>query len=259
MPPLSRPQSLTAPSPHHALLNPHSLLPNSIPKLRSLSPPLSPPPPHLLPTKILAPQPILARTLTSLLLSRRDVDPSIIPTTYSGINNSPPPGTVVGIVFGSVAGFLLILWLIYTCVNQNGTADLYAEETIVRQRRPSTPVVRQHRRATTASSVRSHRSEVIEHREPQQQRPRPVSRSPSRTPQRNQSRRETIIVEQENIRRQAAAPVVDHDDDIVEVIEEIEEPRRAKSGRGRGDGYYRPVDPAQVGGGNWAPRRMGRG
>lgn len=256
MPPLSQSQSLTTPSQqHHALLNPRSLLLSSLPRLRSLSSPL---PPHILPTKVLAAQPILARTLTSLLLSRRDVDPSIIPTTYSGINNGPPPGTVVGIVFGSVAGFLLILWLIYTCVNLNGTSDLYAEETTVRQRRPSTPVVRQHRRTATASSIRSHRSEVIEHRQHQQQQ-RPVSRSPSRTPQRNQPRRETVIVEEETIRRQATPPEVDQGDNVVEVFEDIEEPRRAKSGRGRGDGYYRPVDPAQVGGGSWAPRRMGRG
>lgn len=66
-------------------------------------------------------------------------------------------------------------------------------------------------------------------------------------------------MEEESMRRQATPPEVIHGEDIVEVIEEIEEPRRTKSGRGRGDGYYRPVDPAQVGGGSWAPRRMGRG
>ena len=66
-------------------------------------------------------------------------------------------------------------------------------------------------------------------------------------------------MEEENIRRQATPPLADHEEDFVEVIEEIEEPRRVKSGRGRGDGYYRPVDPAQVGGGRWAARRMGRG
>lgn len=67
-------------------------------------------------------------------------------------------------------------------------------------------------------------------------------------------------MEEEHIRRQATPPATDHGEDIVEVIEEIEEPRRAKSGRGRGrgEGYYRPVDPAQVGGGRWAPRRVGR-
>lgn len=66
-------------------------------------------------------------------------------------------------------------------------------------------------------------------------------------------------MEEETIRRQATPPDADHADNFVEVFEDIEEPRRAKSGRGRGDGYYRPVDPAQVGGGSWAPRRMGRG
>lgn len=63
-------------------------------------------------------------------------------------------------------------------------------------------------------------------------------------------------MEEETIRRQATPPEVDN---MVEVFEEIEEPRRVKSGRGRRDGYYRPVDPAEVGGGSWAPRRMGRG
>lgn len=61
------------------------------------------------------------------------------------------------------------------------------------------------------------------------------------------------------MRRQASPLATDHGEDIVEVIEEIEQPRRTKSVRGRGDGYFRPVDPAQVGGGRWAPRRMGRG
>lgn len=65
-------------------------------------------------------------------------------------------------------------------------------------------------------------------------------------------------MEEETIRRQATPPE-DDGEDIVEVFEDIEEPRRTKSGRGRGEGYYRPVDPAQVGGGSWAPRRMGRG
>ena len=36
-----------------------------------------------------------------------------IPTTYLGLNSGPKPGVLVGIVLGSVAGFLLILWLIW--------------------------------------------------------------------------------------------------------------------------------------------------
>ncbi|TLS28885.1 hypothetical protein PpBr36_01006 [Pyricularia pennisetigena] len=34
----------------------------------------------------------------------------------------PDPGTVVGITLGSLAGFLLILWIIYTCINLGNPA-----------------------------------------------------------------------------------------------------------------------------------------
>lgn len=68
------------------------------------------------------------------------VIPNIIPTTYGSINSGPSPGTVVGIVLGSVAGFLLLLWLIYTCLNFGtvGAASTYTEEVVVaRDRRKS--------------------------------------------------------------------------------------------------------------------------
>ncbi len=53
-------------------------------------------------------------------LAKRQIQILAIPTTYAGLNSGPPPGTVVGIVLGSVAGFLLILWLIYTCTQLGG-------------------------------------------------------------------------------------------------------------------------------------------
>lgn len=42
--------------------------------------------------------------------------PVIIPSTYGSLNDSPSPGVVVGIVLGSVAGFLVLLFLIYSAL-----------------------------------------------------------------------------------------------------------------------------------------------
>lgn len=146
-----------------------------------------------------------------------------IPTTYQGLNKGPAPGTVVGITLGSVGGFLLILWLIYTCFNLGGRGGAVVEEEVIRHHSRSPRRTRSH----SQSEVRQ------------------VSRS--RTPPRRESRRETIVVEET---RRTSAPV-ERDDDIVEVIEEHSPPRRAKSKRTSG---FRTVDPAEFGGGS-APLR----
>lgn len=39
-----------------------------------------------------------------------------IPSVYGALDTSPHPGVVVGIVLGSVAGFLLLLFLLYSCL-----------------------------------------------------------------------------------------------------------------------------------------------
>jgi hypothetical protein len=89
------------------------------------------------------PSPQLFRTAHSQLLSiikRQSQNPNILPTTYGSINSGPAPGTVVGIVLGSVGGFLLILWLIYTCAqfgNVGGGGSSYTESVVVRDRRKS--------------------------------------------------------------------------------------------------------------------------
>jgi hypothetical protein len=87
-----------------------------------------------------SPIPALSRTIAARLLrlTGRQSNPSIIPTTYGNSNNSLQPGTIVGIVLGSVGGFLLILWLIYTCLNLS-TPDRssYTESVVVRDHRRS--------------------------------------------------------------------------------------------------------------------------
>ncbi|MCJ1310609.1 hypothetical protein MMC25_004274 [Agyrium rufum] len=150
---------------------------------------------------------------------------AVIPAGYANLNSGPKPGTVVGIVLGSVGGLLLVLWLIYTCMNLGniGNNNLVEEEVVVRQRTRSRSRPRSHR--TTVME------EVVEERR---------SRTPPRP--RRESVRETIVVEE------TRRPPSDRSDDIVEVIEEHSPaPRRSKSGRQSG---YRNVDPESYGGGS---------
>src|SRR5437762_7465005 len=44
-------------------------------------------------------------------VNRRETQMVAIPATYSGLNASP--GTIVGIVLGSVAGFVVLVWLLH--------------------------------------------------------------------------------------------------------------------------------------------------
>jgi hypothetical protein len=147
----------------------------------------------------------------------------IIPAHYN--LSGPEPGTVAGIVLGSVAGFLLICWLIQSLMNTKNkagaTTAMAGEEDIV---------VRRPRRNSHGGRSRHRHSQMRE-----------VSRSP-----RVSSGRSQVIVEE---RRQQPPPprarsiVVEHrvpGDDVVEVIEEHEnyrERRGSRRGPGPGPGY----------------------
>lgn len=56
-------------------------------------------------------------------------DDDVVPAHYDGL--SPlGPGAIVGVTLGAVAGFLLILWMIYTCLNfgrpiENSSSSVY--------------------------------------------------------------------------------------------------------------------------------------
>jgi len=149
------------------------------------------------------------------------IQTGIIPTYYN--TNGPAPGTVAGIVLGSVAGFLLIVWLLYTLTQGgsgfggNRTAMAGQEEVVIRRPRRNSHGARR--------STASRRTTEI----------RELSRSPRRSGGRSQ-----IIVEE---RRGAPRPrsiIVEErhrvpGDDVVEVIEEHDE-YRARRGSRRG-GY----------------------
>jgi hypothetical protein len=149
------------------------------------------------------------------------IQQGIIPTYYNV--SGPAPGTVVGIVLGSVAGFLLIVWLLYTLTQGGGrggggtTAMAGQEEIIVR--RP---------RRNSQGANRSRVSRRTEMRE--------VSRSPRRSGGRSQ-----IIVEERRGPPRPRSIIVEErhrvpGDDVVEVIEEHEE-FRERRGSGRRGGY----------------------
>ncbi|KZM20176.1 uncharacterized protein EKO05_0001117 [Ascochyta rabiei] len=156
------------------------------------------------------------RTIPIAKRQQMVVQQGIIPTYYN--LSGPQPGTVVGIVLGSVGGFLLIVWLLYSLTNSNGagtrTTMAGEEEIVVRKRRNS-------------HGNRSRRNSHAQMRE--------VSRSP-----RQSSGRSHIIVEE---RRQPPPPqqrtrsiIVEErrrvpNDDVVEVIEEHDEYRERRGSR----------------------------
>jgi hypothetical protein len=136
----------------------------------------------------------------------------IIPTYY--VINGPTPGTTAGIVLGSVAGFLFLVWLFYSLFGGQLFTVAGEEDVVVRRRRSHSP----------GHSRRSRRSTKAEVRE--------VSRSP---------RRERIVVEDRRERARPRSVIVEErsrvpGDDIVEVIEEEEYRTRRGSGR-RGSAY----------------------
>lgn len=143
------------------------------------------------------------------------IQQGIIPTYYN--LSGPEPGTVVGIVLGSVAGFLLIVWLLFTLTQGNkvGTTTAMAGEEEIVVRRPR----------RNSHGQRSRRGSHAQMRE--------VSRSP-----RQSSGRSHVIVEE---RRGAPAQrtrsiIVEErrrvpNDDVVEVIEEHDEYRERRGSR----------------------------
>lgn len=163
-------------------------------------------------------------------LATRQSSSALIPENYTNRNTGPSPGTVVGIVLGSVGGFLLILWLLYSCFGGGSIWPSNESEgsIVIRERK------------------RSHRSHSTRSRRVSEARSVPVER---------------VIVTEERRTRTRAPPVVESsigssDADEVVVIEEHSPPRRSKSKRESG---YRTVDPLAYGGGDRPLRKVSAG
>ncbi|OAL36370.1 hypothetical protein AYO20_04266 [Fonsecaea nubica] len=160
-------------------------------------------------------------------LEKRQSAVLAIPTTYAGLNSGPAPGALVGIVLGSVGGFILILYIILSLFRFSGWGGggaVVAEE-----------VIRHHRRRPSRSSPssRSHSQ--------------PMSHASTHRPER--MREETVIVEEH------FDPSVE--EDIVEVIEE-HSPERSPPRKSNRRSGFRTVDPAEFGGGGRPMRKVSR-
>ncbi|KAK0101871.1 hypothetical protein ONS95_001318 [Cadophora gregata] len=179
----------------------------------------------------------LSSIIKRTLLQVRQSTSGIIPTTYGNINDGPAPGTVVGIVLGSVGGFLLILWLIYTCMQFGSVSSRssYTESIVI------APARRKSHHGSTTHARRV--SETVEVRRA----PSPVRivREPSRVDR-------VIVEESRETRRERSRSLAGGSDEVV-VIEEHSPPRRKKSTRvsaetERRESGYRTVDPGAYGG-----------
>jgi len=202
---------------------------NALPQLEAL-------PSSILPTRT------IAGHISYLLHARQNsAQSSIIPTTYGAINTSEAPGTIAGIVLGSVAGFLLLLYLFYTCLNVGSSNSSDVTESVVRRPKSRSTRTRS-RRASETVEIRRDRTPVRIVREPE--------------------RAERIVVEERVSREVPRRERSRAESDEVIVIEEHSPPRRKKSNRGerrvrresvvveeeRRDSGYRTVDPLAYGG-----------
>ncbi|KAM0719045.1 hypothetical protein Q7P37_004950 [Cladosporium fusiforme] len=184
-----------------------------------------------------------------------------IPTVYQGLDSGPAPGAVVGIVLGSVLGFIFLIWLLW--ILSNGTTFIRSnqdeEDEVVVSRR------RQHdrRRSRRTEMSQTHRSSPRRDRVYRQERITRDFPPPTRSPGTSRVRESVIIDEGRPSERRVDG------DDIVEVIEEHSSvgggaPPRRKSKRASSGyrsvisgapptpqppGGYRPIDPNLYAGG----------
>ena len=163
----------------------------------------------------------------------------IIQSCY--ITGGPAPGAVAGIVLGSIAGFLLLMWILWTLSTGGGfirTSNLEEEDVVVRRRSrsPNRGSRRSTHNRTSTYQAEMRRSSPRRERVIRQER---IVRDVPVSSRNERSRvRESIIVEERPERRMDG-------DDIVEVIEEHSSigggapPPRRKSGRRQSNTYNR--------------------
>jgi hypothetical protein len=193
-----------------------------------------------------------------------------IPTVYQGLNSGPAPGAVVGIVLGSVLGFIFLIWLLW--ILSNGSSFIKTnrdeeEDIVVSRHRTHTSDRRRERRSEMSQKPSQPSQPPRSPRRDRVYRQERISRDfpiPPRSPGTSRVRGETVFVDRETVERRVDG------DDIVEVIEEHSSvsgapPPRRKSKRASSGyrsvsnlqstpqppGGFRTVDPDLYAGGNY--------
>lgn len=77
-----------------------------------------------------------------------------IPTVYQGLDSGPAPGAVVGIVLGSVLGFIFLIWLLWILSNGSSFIRTNRDEE-------EEVVVSRQRNTRSSDRRRSHRTEML--------------------------------------------------------------------------------------------------
>jgi hypothetical protein len=189
------------------------------------------------------------------------IETTAIPAHYGSLHSGPDPGTVAGITLGSVAGFILLLWLLYTCINlgnpssgSNDTSTVVTEGTAsvyTRRRRNRSsrgvgkretvevrrgPIVVEEEMSSVGGGVSEVDRVIIEERRRSVSRPRYAHPPPPR-------------------RVAPSSDSGDEEDEVV-VIEEHSPPPRARRQRSRvrsverRSSGFREVDPERFAGGD---------
>ncbi|KAM0328207.1 hypothetical protein ACHAQA_005614 [Verticillium albo-atrum] len=175
------------------------------------------------------PHPAAAAAGSAPILPRQNSDPEVIvPATYGGTNSTLAPAAVAGIVLGAVAGFLLLVYVLYMCANGVGPPADYRSSTYgassvsVRRRSRSRAHRHQSRGPGRARVVATERVRVRESGGG------PVVVDAEPVPMRERTR---------SVSRAPRVINVDDEDEVV-VIEENTPPRRPRRHSRRGSGAY---------------------
>lgn len=190
--------------------------------------------------------------------------PTTIPGGYGGLGSGLDPGTIVGITLGSVGGFMLLLWLIYWCINL-GRVPVDADARSTVSMGTSSVLTQRLRRDSRHRSHRGHsHRRHHHHRSPRRE---TVEVRTGRGPfVVGEGAREVVV--EETVRGVSRGPpaapppprVVEDEDEVV-VIEEDSRPRRhrsRRSGSRRRESGYRDVDPDRFAGGDAPVREVRR-
>lgn len=191
---------------------------------------------------------------------------STVPGFYPSLNDGPDPGTVVGIVLGSVAGFLLVLWLVYTCFQIGGRGDTvssYGTASVVTRKTRRKRSRHHHRSPARRETIEIRTSRPPPPREPERvvmeerverrmsQPPPPPMAAPAPPPPRMVSEisdeDEVVVIEEHSPapRRQSQHKSKRHS-------------RRRSSSASRRESGFREVDPDRFAGGNASLREVRR-